>query len=170
MNNNIKVIPTKYKGYLFRSRLEARWAVFFDALDIKWEYEKEGFEFEDGTKYLPDFWLPELNCWIEIKGEEPPLNQQGKYEKLCEATKKNVHVIFGSIDISPFNCNIITHEFDKDCNCATYFMETLVDLLYKKLWINCSIKVKDNILTKLQIAEQHAKGARFEWGEDGTTK
>ncbi len=25
-----KAIPTEYAGYLFRSRLEARWAVFFD--------------------------------------------------------------------------------------------------------------------------------------------
>jgi len=53
----IKAIETSYKGYLFRSRLEARWAVFFDALGIVWEYEREGFEL-DGLRYLPDFWLP----------------------------------------------------------------------------------------------------------------
>lgn len=29
----VKAIDTVYKGYRFRSRLEARWAVFFDALD-----------------------------------------------------------------------------------------------------------------------------------------
>ena len=54
----MKAIETEYRGYKFRSRLEARWAVFFDALGIKWEYEPEGFEFKDGTKYLPDFYLP----------------------------------------------------------------------------------------------------------------
>ena len=32
----IKAIETSYKGYLFRSRLEARWAVFFDALGLVW--------------------------------------------------------------------------------------------------------------------------------------
>lgn len=53
----IKAIPTRYKGYHFRSRLEARWAVFFDTLGIKWEYETEGVGLEDGTKYLPDFEL-----------------------------------------------------------------------------------------------------------------
>jgi hypothetical protein len=26
-------------GYRFRSRLGARWAVFFETLDIKWHYE-----------------------------------------------------------------------------------------------------------------------------------
>lgn len=30
MNNQIKAIETKYKGYRFRSRLEARYAVAFD--------------------------------------------------------------------------------------------------------------------------------------------
>ena len=64
----LKPIQTKYAGHLFRSRLEARWAVFFDSLKVRWEYEKEGFDF-DGTWYLPDFYLPHLDLWIEIKPE-----------------------------------------------------------------------------------------------------
>jgi hypothetical protein len=107
------VIPTMYKGIQFRSRLEARWAVFFDTLGIEWEYETQGYEIgvshepEDGEMlytysdgsiggkwdrpirekagltvvlekpatgkeytewYLPDFWLPELKIWAEVKG------------------------------------------------------------------------------------------------------
>jgi hypothetical protein len=50
----IKAIETRYKGYRFRSRLEARWAVFFDALELRWDYEPEGFETNAGN-YLPDF-------------------------------------------------------------------------------------------------------------------
>ncbi len=68
MNTTIKAIETRYKGYRFRSRLEARWAVFFDALSIKWEYEKEGYDLGAAGWYLPDFWLPESNTWVEIKG------------------------------------------------------------------------------------------------------
>lgn len=67
----MKVIETEYKGYRFRSRLEARWAVFFDTLNIKWEYEKEGYELSNGQRYLPDFWLPDQKVWVEIKGQEP---------------------------------------------------------------------------------------------------
>lgn len=52
---DIKAIETEYKGYRFRSRLEARWAIFFDACNMEWEYEPEGFYFEDGVQYLPDF-------------------------------------------------------------------------------------------------------------------
>lgn len=64
-----QAIRTRYSGILFRSRLEARWAVFFDALGAKWEYEKEGYELPSG-RYLPDFWLPDWG-WVEIKGQEP---------------------------------------------------------------------------------------------------
>lgn len=74
----IKAIETIYKGYRFRSRLEARWAVFFDALGISWEYEMEGFELSTGERYLPDFYLPEANLWLEIKGPEPTENELQK--------------------------------------------------------------------------------------------
>ena len=52
---DIKPIETYYNGYRFRSRLEARWAVFFDALGVKYEYEPEGFKLPSGRMYLPDF-------------------------------------------------------------------------------------------------------------------
>ena len=55
--NGLSPIETRYKGYRFRSRLEARWAVFFDSIGVEWEYEKQGYNV-NGTKYLPDFWLP----------------------------------------------------------------------------------------------------------------
>ena len=50
----IPAIETSYGGARFRSRLEARWAVFFDEMLIEWEYEPEGYETPDG-RYLPDF-------------------------------------------------------------------------------------------------------------------
>ena len=62
----IPPIETVYNGLRFRSRLEARWAVFFDAANIKYEYEPDGFEF-NGEKYLPDFYLPEHEAYIEVK-------------------------------------------------------------------------------------------------------
>lgn len=65
---NIGAIETRYAGRLFRSRLEARWAVFFDALSIEWQYEPQGFEAE-GMRYLPDFYLPACNMFVEVKGD-----------------------------------------------------------------------------------------------------
>lgn len=57
---DIRPIETIYNGYKFRSRLEARWAVFFDALGVKYEYEPEGFLLPSGKRYLPDF---RVKCW-----------------------------------------------------------------------------------------------------------
>lgn len=72
-------IETRYAGCRFRSRLEARWAVFFDTLGIRWEYEAQGFTvgrrltapWSDGDTfpYLPDFWLPDLHLYAEVKGD-----------------------------------------------------------------------------------------------------
>jgi hypothetical protein len=63
----VKPIETEYRGYRFRSRLEARWAVAFDAMGINWLYEPEGYMVND-RPYLPDFWLPDLGVWVEVKG------------------------------------------------------------------------------------------------------
>ena len=35
----LKSLPANYSGITIRSRLEARWAIFFDELDIDWVYE-----------------------------------------------------------------------------------------------------------------------------------
>lgn len=71
---DIKPIETRYAGCRFRSRLEARWCVFLDALDIKWLYEPQGFTV-GGKPYLPDFYLPEIDFWVEVKGDERGLDK-----------------------------------------------------------------------------------------------
>ena len=70
----IKAIETVYNGYKFRSRLEARWAVFFESAGIEYQYEPEGFVLVDGTHYLPDFYLPKMKgrsgpVYVEVKGD-----------------------------------------------------------------------------------------------------
>ena len=67
--DEIKAIQTYYNGYKFRSRLEARWAVFFDELGIRYEYEPEGIKLSDGTVYLPDFYLPDFHVFFEVKAK-----------------------------------------------------------------------------------------------------
>lgn len=70
----LKPIQTFYKGYKFRSRLEARWAVFFDHCGVAWEYEPEGYDLGNGLYYLPDFLLHGVtgrvvgDLWVEVKG------------------------------------------------------------------------------------------------------
>ena len=74
----MRAIPTEYKGYLFRSRLEARWAVFLDTLGIRWEYEPEGLILSDGTYYLPDFYLIDFHLYFEVKRKGLRYTEEGK--------------------------------------------------------------------------------------------
>ncbi|MFI6594933.1 hypothetical protein ACIBHX_01725 [Nonomuraea sp. NPDC050536] len=74
---NFQPIETRYAGCRFRSRLEARYAVLFDKLGIRWEYEVQGFlvgEDDEKRPYLPDFWLPADRLWVEVKGTEESLD------------------------------------------------------------------------------------------------
>jgi hypothetical protein len=67
----IQAIDTLYRGCYFRSRLEARWAVFFDVMKIAWRYEPEAYRVgPHNLAYLPDFYLPDLGTWVEVKGDE----------------------------------------------------------------------------------------------------
>lgn len=72
----MRPIETRYNGYHFRSRLEARWAVFFSTLGIEYKYEHEGIQLDDGRRWLPDFWLPKLGdgYLVEVKGDPDRLN------------------------------------------------------------------------------------------------
>lgn len=79
---SIKPINTTYNGYRFRSRLEARWAVFFDALGIIYEYESEGIRLSNGHSYLPDFFLPGFNCYFEVKHAGIKYTEDGKMAEL----------------------------------------------------------------------------------------
>ena len=63
---NIKAIDTQYNGYRFRSRLEARWAIYFDLIGLEYQYEPEGIRI-NSTTYLPDFYIPKFNTYVEIK-------------------------------------------------------------------------------------------------------
>ena len=85
----ITPIETRYMGHYFRSKAEARFAVFLDCLGVKWDYEPQGFDLGNGLKYLPDFkiynveirdenrdkchydtYKPKMldHMWVEVKG------------------------------------------------------------------------------------------------------
>jgi hypothetical protein len=102
----LKAIETLYKGYRFRSRLEARWAVFLDHAGLKWEYEIEGYNL-NGLWYLPDFWLPELGgneegAWFEVKGPEMQEGDDGWTKAAALATASEVPVFVFSGQIKPW--------------------------------------------------------------------
>jgi len=80
----MRAIETRYAGHLFRSRLEARWAVCFDALGIPWEYEPEGYWLDNGP-YLPDFRL-----WGQLHVEVKPVPSLETRESFYEDLLRRV--------------------------------------------------------------------------------
>lgn len=97
MNHHIQAIETRYQGHRFRSRLEARRAVFLNHLGVSWEYEREGYELPNGDRYLPDFWLPAEQCFLEVKGEAPSERDQLRAALLAHLTSRPVYMLSGQI-------------------------------------------------------------------------
>ena len=96
---NIAPKPTVYRGITFRSRLESRWAVYFDTLRLKWSYEPYPIKLSGGHTYTPDFLVmgavKHKGLW-EVK---PSLPTDDVYETLKQVSRKektNVFLAYGS--------------------------------------------------------------------------
>ena len=72
-----KNIITYYNGIAFHSSWEVKYAQCLDYNNIKWERNRDWFPYEwngKEKKYLPDFYLPESDEYIEIKGRKLPID------------------------------------------------------------------------------------------------
>lgn len=169
-----KAIQTRYKGYRFRSRLEARWAVFFDACDTEWQYEPQGYDLSylqetlgcfhssDVGLYLPDFYLPKLDQWVEIKPCLPPEHFGCTLEedKICALVRHteaaNGFVLWGIPDFDvPLSMTNLNPD-DYDCS----------DWAVVSRFTNASLGCLMDPFVAIKACE-FAKSARFEFGESG---
>lgn len=164
----IRAIETRYKGYRFRSRLEARWAVYFDALGIKWEYEKEGYDL-GGIYYLPDFWLPQVEMWAEVKAEEFTAEEEEKAVRLVELTGYQVLKLIGAPDYRAY----FTADTDPDYGNQEYLITNLKLDEGRFFGSPCFDKGVMNESEKMYWSDvargvNAARSARFEFGENGS--
>jgi hypothetical protein len=104
-----RVIETEYRGYRFRSRLEARWAVFFDTLGVSWVYEPEGYDL-DGLWYLPDFYVSTWGAFVEIKrgNSIPTPEERAKCLALARMTGRYCFLIFGTPGVDSYRMYVLT--------------------------------------------------------------
>ena len=93
MTNELKALPTLYRGVTYRSRTEARWAAFFDRMSIDAVYEGEGYDLD--VWYLPDFWLPGPGVWFEVKGIGPSQREVEQARRLATASGRCVVIAIG---------------------------------------------------------------------------
>jgi hypothetical protein len=160
---DLKPIETVYNGYRFRSRLEARWAVYFDTLGIEYEYEKEGFDLGEHGWYLPDFWLPQVSMWAEVKGKEFTEEELIKAKKLASASHYPVMKLKGIPECKSYNGYI---PFSND--------DFLEFPFYISIWVhNHGVCLRHGNIPLEYVAPPHeilsgvkaARSARFEYGE-----
>ena len=174
-SNTIRPIETRYADCRFRSRTEARWAVFFDALGIEWHYELEGYQLPSGRKYLPDFWLPLFEAHAEVKGveeaEDWPL-----LEELAQATGTTILSLVGipaatwyAAYAPGWDTHDEDHPFDGD---GHEWVDLAMSTCKGRLWWGfCgNERPPDDYLTAVEpaiTAVAAARSARFEHGESG---
>lgn len=184
---NLKPIPTSYLGYHFRSRLEARWGVFFNSLKVRFLYEFEGYEL-DGYRYLPDFYLPELDCYVEIKGDKPKDIERLLAYLLCKYARKPVHIFSGPVplpsirDWSKDNFSIFTFlPNSNNGNTGSYSREIYAinecpvckkvnfspNGIIGKLPCKCTSSPSRTPSAKIYRGYTNARSAKFEFGNHG---
>jgi len=153
----MKVLETHYHNHYFRSRTEARWAVFLDSLDVKWNYETEAFDLDDGDFYLPDFWLPDLNTFLEIKGKPPTHKEIVKCRKLQ---------FFTGFDVAIFHGLPMENEgtlFGQSSENGGMLTESPVQWMIEDNIIGFTYYPDDVPHANLSIAAIRARKARFEF-------
>jgi hypothetical protein len=156
----MKAIETRYKGYRFRSRLEARWAVVFDALRLPWAYEAEGYDLGSDGYYLPDFFMGHnghYGPFVEIKGQQPAQNEIAKLTALCDWKTAYGTFLFGPIHEPKWM------DFHKDG--SFYAKGDVANLEECQVFLGMH-RIPDEAKA-IAEAVDHASAARFEHGEAG---
>lgn len=85
-----------YNGQYLRSSLEFAYAYYLDHKGIEWKYESNLYTFDDGSTYLPDFYVKKDNSFkiVEVKGDGNKESGLKKAKKLKESHDLDVEMIF----------------------------------------------------------------------------
>ena len=166
---SITPLQTSYKGYHFRSRTEARWAVFLDAMSIPWSYEPDGFQLTHG-RYLPDFWISTphfgdgAGYWLEIKGAKPDRYALNALRELCMRTGHHGVMVWGEIG----KTYPIEVHYDGRPPTKNKSFSPEESLFWSVIrWVQHPASRRfDRVFDRAIVA---ARSARFEHGESGAT-
>lgn len=66
MAKRTELMPTSFRGVTYRTRIEARWAVFFDRLGVTFHYKPEKLELPDRQCCTPTFYVHEFEAYIWV--------------------------------------------------------------------------------------------------------
>lgn len=181
----VRAIPTEYGGCNFRSRLEARWAAFFDIVGWSWDYEPIDF-----NGWCPDFSLQGHHglIYVEVKPAEW-LNRRNNSISLD-------HAHFGKVfsngpkssDILLLGIGPVIKEekfYIGSCNSPSYEIDIAIGSIEHRNWDSSEESNFDNAVAQFahreikfgychesgwfadRITGFHDKGGGWQVGEDG---
>ena len=109
-----------------RSGFEVMYAMILEKENIDWEYEPKRFKLSNGLRYTPDFYLPQQDLWIDVKGQ-------------ITEKHRNKHKLFRKLG---YNLDLVLIEELKERLGMSYYM-------FKKQW---DIKAEsDNVETPRMV-------------------
>lgn len=181
----MRAIETRYRGWRFRSRTEARWAVFFDALNLRWDYEEQGYVLAEAGCYLPDFKLTlpsDETIYCEVNSDDADDfddEEVGKLREFAGASRCKVLLLTGSPDCRAYNQiipdsrpNTFTAAFFQDYEPyivtadAYWFQALKLDSRNGRLRFDFDERTMRNSFGRGYVGALHAaRAARFEHGQ-----
>ena len=78
---------------IMRSSWEKKFAEDLDRLNVDWNYENKVFTMDNGRRYTPDFYLPEIDLFVEIKPKKFVNDCDVSY-KFNQVIKRRKNIIF----------------------------------------------------------------------------
>lgn len=90
---------TEYYGTLFRTLLEARWAVFFNTLDNQCHYAPDGWQIGNPEHYRPQLWIQRFDgdIYLEVQPEWNRDNRQPMLHTNPEIAEHHVYLAAGEL-------------------------------------------------------------------------
>lgn len=83
-----------HRGYILRSYTELMWARLMDSIGLFYLYEPHLIRLQ-GCSYLPDFYLPDADMYLEVKGTFATDEEKWKAEQVLEVTGRPVYILEG---------------------------------------------------------------------------
>lgn len=150
--------------------------VYFDTVGLAFDYEPEGFTLENGERYLPDFWLPHVRSWAEVKPKPLTSVELLRCAYLVRGTGYHCILLVGPPEAKPYELLMVgdeewNHRPVEDLISGVVACDAFIDASYvsESRFYTCTGGYKP-FEPEVARAVEAARGARFEHGESGAPR
>lgn len=133
--SGLKTRAPTFENTTFRSRAERRAALMLTAMGLEWEYEPSSYQLPNGHMYVPDFWLPKIGTYIEVKSGQRAerLHKPGQLQQVFDEQALSHGLTYGldvfvlwdneMYDVRCDNRNSVSYSDNRDDWCRYGYWE-----------------------------------------------